>query len=119
MLKSQRGGLLKKRSLTLRKGKTSGSSDKPSTSDRTRYDQYSDCLDGGNGSSYAKKIIILVSIIMTFLICYYIFQFSRVIHKLIGYNGMLVFTRLMGLLLAALAVDLTVKGIINIYQLTV
>jgi multiple antibiotic resistance protein len=31
---------------------------------------------------------------------------------------MLVFTRLMGLLLAALAVDLTVKGIINLYQLT-
>jgi multiple antibiotic resistance protein len=32
---------------------------------------------------------------------------------------MLVFTRLMGLLLAALAVDLTVKGIIDIYQLTI
>ena len=72
----------------------------------------------GGTEAIVQKIIILVSIILTFIICYYIFQFSRGIHKLIGYNGMLVFTRLMGLLLAALAVDLTVKGIINIYQIT-
>jgi multiple antibiotic resistance protein len=31
---------------------------------------------------------------------------------------MLVFTRLMGLLLAALAVDLTARGIIDIFKLT-
>jgi len=73
----------------------------------------------GGTEAIVQKIIILVSIVLTFIICYYIFHFSRGIHKLIGYNGMLVFTRLMGLLLAALAVDLTVKGIINIYQLTV
>lgn len=73
----------------------------------------------GGTETIVQKIIILISIILTFIICYYIFQFSRGIHKLIGYNGMLVFTRLMGLLLAALAVDLTVKGIIDIYQLTI
>lgn len=72
----------------------------------------------GGTEAIMQKIIILVSIMLTFIICYYIFYFSRGIHKLIGYNGMLVFTRLMGLLLAALAVDLTVKGIINLYQLT-
>jgi multiple antibiotic resistance protein len=65
-----------------------------------------------------QKIIILVSIILTFVLCLYIFLFSRRIHKFIGYNGMLVFTRLMGLLLAALAVDLTSTGIINIFNLT-
>ncbi|AKB50277.1 Multiple antibiotic resistance protein [Methanosarcina barkeri str. Wiesmoor] len=75
-------------------------------------------LMGGTGA-IVQKIIILVSITLAFIICYYIFQFSRMIHKLIGYNGMLVFTRLMGLLLAALAVDLIVKGILNIYQLTI
>ncbi|RXA21984.1 MarC family protein [Methanosarcina sp. MSH10X1] len=64
-----------------------------------------------------QKIIILVSIILTFVVCLYVFLFSRRIHKFIGYNGMLVFTRLMGLLLAALAVDLTSTGIINIFNL--
>ena len=64
-----------------------------------------------------QKIIILISIILTFVICLYIFLFSRMIHKFIGYNGMLVFTRLMGLLLAALAVDLISTGIIDIFNI--
>jgi multiple antibiotic resistance protein len=72
----------------------------------------------GGAQTIDQKIIILVSIILTFIVCLYIFLFSRRIHKLIGYNGMLVFTRLMGLLLAALAVDLTATGIINIFKLT-
>ncbi len=72
----------------------------------------------GSTESIEQKIIILVSIILTFVLCLYIFLFSRRIHKFIGYNGMLVFTRLMGLLLAALAVDLTSTGIIDIFHLT-
>jgi multiple antibiotic resistance protein len=72
----------------------------------------------GGTESIEQKIMILVSIILTFVLCLYIFLFARRIHKLIGYNGMLVFTRLMGLLLAALAVDLTATGIINIFHLT-
>ena len=72
----------------------------------------------GGTESLEQKIMILISIILTFILCLYIFLFSRRIHKLIGYNGMLVFTRLMGLLLAALAVNLTATGIINIFHLT-
>jgi multiple antibiotic resistance protein len=64
-----------------------------------------------------QKIIILISIILTFVICLYVFLFSRMIHKFLGYNGMLVFTRLMGLLLAALAVDLISTGIIDIFNI--
>lgn len=71
----------------------------------------------GSTESIHQKILILVSIILTFIICLYIFLFSRRIHKLIGYNGMLVFSRLMGLLLAALAVNLTSIGIINIFHI--
>ena len=73
----------------------------------------------GGSQTIEQKIMILLAIILTFIICLYIFLFSRRIHKMIGYNGMLVFTRLMGLLLAALAVDLTAMGIINIFHLTV
>jgi multiple antibiotic resistance protein len=70
----------------------------------------------GSTENIEQKIIILISIISTFILCLYIFLFSRRIHKFIGYNGMLVFTRLMGLLLAALAVKLTSTGIINIFS---
>jgi multiple antibiotic resistance protein len=72
----------------------------------------------GGTVSIGQKIIILVSILLTFILCLYIFLFSRRIHKIIGYNGMLVFTRLMGLLLAALAVNLTATGIISMFKLT-
>ncbi len=72
----------------------------------------------GSTENIQQKIIILVSIVLTFVLCLYIFLFSRRIHKLIGYNGMLVFTRLMGLLLAALAVSLTSTGITNMFHIT-
>lgn len=65
-----------------------------------------------------QKLIILAAILLTFVLCLYIFFFSRRIHKFLGYTGMLVFTRLMGLLLAALAVNLTSTGLINIFYLT-
>lgn len=70
----------------------------------------------GSTSGYTEKLMILVSIVLTFAITLVIFHFSRRIHKLIGYNGMLVFTRLMGLFLAALAVDLFSTGALNIVR---
>jgi multiple antibiotic resistance protein len=73
----------------------------------------------GMAEGIQQKAIVITSIILTFIICLFIFLFSRSLHKFIGYNGMLVFTRLMGLLLAALAVDLTAAGIINIFGLTI
>ena len=72
----------------------------------------------GGAQSIDQKIIIIVSIILTFILCLYVFLFSRRLHKIIGYNGMLVFTRIMGLLLAALAVDLTATGIIDLFNIT-
>ena len=71
----------------------------------------------GGTETFMQKIMILIAILLTFVICLYIFLFSRRIHTFIGYNGMLVFTRLMGLLLAAIAVDLAAAGIINIFGL--
>ena len=73
----------------------------------------------GAADGVPQKAIVLISIIITFIICLVVFLFSRRLHKFIGYNGMLVFTRLMGLLLAALAVDLTATGIINIFGLVI
>jgi multiple antibiotic resistance protein len=72
----------------------------------------------GGAESIEHKIIIIAAIILTFILCLYVFFFSRRINQLIGYNGMLVFTRVMGLLLAALAVGLIATGIVNIFKLT-
>lgn len=72
----------------------------------------------GGTETVLQKIMILIAILLTFIICLYIFLFSRKIHKFVGYNGMLVFTRLMGLMLGAIAVDLAATGIINIFHLS-
>ncbi|AKB24781.1 Multiple antibiotic resistance protein marC [Methanosarcina sp. MTP4] len=70
----------------------------------------------GSAGGVDQKLIIVLAIVLTFAICLVIFRFSRRIHKIIGYNGMLVFTRLMGLFLAALAVDLVSTGALNIVR---
>ncbi len=70
----------------------------------------------GSAGGVEQKLIIVLAIVLAFAICLVIFRFSRRIHKLIGYNGMLVFTRLMGLFLAALAVDLVSTGALNIVR---
>lgn len=63
-----------------------------------------------------NKIIVLVAIVLTFFICLVFFHFGHKIYEWLGYTGMLVFTRLMGLFLAALAVDFVTKGLFNIFQ---
>lgn len=71
----------------------------------------------GTAPGFQEKIMILAAIVLTFAISLVMFLFSRRIHRFIGYNGMLVFTRLMGLFLAALAVDLVSTGIKNIFPM--
>ena len=62
------------------------------------------------------KLLVGLAILLTFSISLFIFLFSRRINKWVGYTGMLVFTRIMGLFLAALAVNFITQGIWNIYQ---
>ncbi|MBW2596865.1 MAG: NAAT family transporter [Deltaproteobacteria bacterium] len=71
-------------------------------------------LSGGSESVFHQLAVIL-AILLTYLICFMILFFSRRIYKFIGYTGTLVITRLLGLFLAALAVDFITKGIWNIY----
>ncbi len=69
-----------------------------------------------NSNSPYGKLNIILAIIVTFSIAMALFRFSRRIYKHIGHTGILVFTRLMGLLLAAMAVNFIATGIWNIYQ---
>ncbi len=69
----------------------------------------------GSASSILQNIAVLFAILLTFAITMVLFRFSRRIYKFLGYTGMLVFTRLMGLLLAAMAVNFISQGLWNIY----
>ncbi|WP_292468328.1 MarC family protein [Methanolobus sp.] len=69
----------------------------------------------GSAASILQNMAVLFAIMLTFLITLILFRFSRRVYKFLGHTGMLVFTRLMGLLLAAMAVNLIALGIWNIY----
>lgn len=69
----------------------------------------------GSASSLLQNIAVMFAILLTFIITLILFRFSRRVYKFLGYTGMLVFTRLMGLLLAAMAVNFIALGIWNIY----
>jgi multiple antibiotic resistance protein len=69
----------------------------------------------GTAASLLQNISVIVAILLTYLISWILFHFSRRIYRFLGYTGMLVITRLMGLLLAALAVNFIAIGTWNLY----
>ncbi|MDA0524314.1 MarC family protein [Methanococcoides alaskense] len=62
-----------------------------------------------------QKTLIMLALVLTYSITLVTFLFSRRIHKKIGYNGMLVLTRLFGLFLGAISVSMVASGIWGIY----
>ncbi|RZN39088.1 MAG: NAAT family transporter [Methanosarcinales archaeon] len=61
------------------------------------------------------KVVVLLAILLTFIISYVIFISANKINKIIGVTGALVITRVMGLLLGAIAVNFISIGAWNIY----
>ncbi|MDL2260913.1 MarC family protein [Methanimicrococcus sp. OttesenSCG-928-J09] len=68
-------------------------------------------LTGGRG--FLEIIIALVAIVLVYCIAYLMFRSSEAITKRLSYTGMLVITRLLGLLLAAIAVGMILTGFEN------
>lgn len=68
-----------------------------------------------DGPSLEIKMTVMVAILLTFIITYFIFRFSDYFNKVVGMTGMLVMTRLMGLFLGAIAVSFIAEGIWHIY----
>ncbi|HJH27438.1 MAG TPA: hypothetical protein C5S37_11935 [Methanophagales archaeon] len=68
------------------------------------------------GQALELKIIAILAILLTFALSYFIFRFADVINRILGVSGSLVVTRVMGLLLGAIAVNFISIGIWNIYQ---
>ncbi|OEU51427.1 MAG: hypothetical protein BA871_15850 [Desulfuromonadales bacterium C00003096] len=68
------------------------------------------------GSAIELKILVILAILLTFALSYLIFRFANTINKIIGVTGSLVITRVMGLLLGAIAVNFVSIGAWNLYK---
>lgn len=62
------------------------------------------------------KIVAILAIILTFGLSYLIFRFADRVNRILGVVGALVVTRVMGLLLAAIAVNFVAVGIWNMFK---
>ena len=69
----------------------------------------------GAAVSYAEKALVLLAIAFTFLATYVILKFSENIDRALGITGIMVMTRIMGLILGAVAVNFVATGVWNLY----
>jgi len=68
------------------------------------------------GETMDLKIITILAILLTFAVSYIVFRFADKINKILGFTGSLVVTRVMGLLLGAIAVTFISVGVVNLYN---
>ena len=61
------------------------------------------------------KFVAILAILVTFAITFLMFRFSSPLSKILGVTVTLVFTRIMGLLLGAIAINFLATGIKNIF----
>ncbi|MCK9564632.1 MAG: MarC family protein [Methanothrix sp.] len=69
----------------------------------------------GAADSLTKKGLVLLAIGLTFLATFFILKFSQYIDRALGITGIMVMTRIMGLILGAVAVSFVATGIWNLY----
>ncbi|MCX6677478.1 MAG: NAAT family transporter [Methanothrix sp.] len=70
----------------------------------------------GAANSLTEKGLLLLAICLTFLATFFILKFSQYIDRALGITGIMVMTRIMGLILGAVAVSFVATGIWNIYR---
>jgi multiple antibiotic resistance protein len=68
------------------------------------------------GSTLDLKMVVIAAMLLTFALSYLIFRSADRVNRLLGITGALVVTRVMGLLLAAIAVNFVAVGTWNIYR---
>jgi multiple antibiotic resistance protein len=68
------------------------------------------------GKAIELKIITLLTIVLIFIIAYFIFRSADKINKLLGVTVSLAITRIMGLILGAISVHFISEGSWNIYR---
>lgn len=70
----------------------------------------------GAAPGITHKLIVLLALTATFAVTYPILLSSELIDRIMGLTGILVLTRILGLILGAIAVDFAATGAWNIYR---
>jgi multiple antibiotic resistance protein len=70
----------------------------------------------GAAGSLIEKSLVLLAITLTFAATFVILKFSEYIDQALGITGILVTTRIMGLILGAVAVNFVAVGVWNLYR---
>ncbi|HSD57513.1 MAG TPA: MarC family protein [Methanotrichaceae archaeon] len=70
----------------------------------------------GAAFTLSQKVIVLAALSLTFVTTYFILRFSEYIDRALGITGIMVMTRIMGLILGAIAVNFVALGAWNLYQ---
>lgn len=68
------------------------------------------------GKTWELKMLTVLAILLTFFLAYLVFRFADRINKMLGVTISLVITRIMGLILGAIAVNFISVGIWNIFK---
>ncbi len=70
----------------------------------------------GTAVTFPLKALVLAALVLTFVATYFILKFSDYIDQALGITGIMVMTRIMGLILGAIAVNFVAQGAWNLYQ---
>jgi multiple antibiotic resistance protein len=69
----------------------------------------------GTGINILSRTMVIAAVILVLILAFVILKYSLSIFQKIGKTGSIVISRIMGLLLTAIAVDLITTGIIHIF----
>ena len=69
----------------------------------------------GTGIAIFSRMVVVLAVILVLILSFIILRYSLVIFLRIGKTGSILISRIMGLLLTAIAVDLITTGIIHIF----
>ncbi|MCL4452823.1 MarC family protein [Ferroplasma sp.] len=69
----------------------------------------------GTGIDILSRMVVIAAVILVLILAFIILKYSLRIFQRIGKTGSIVISRIMGLLLTAIAVDLITTGIIHIF----
>ncbi len=70
----------------------------------------------GSAGTIVEKGLVILAITMTFVITLFVLRFSEYIDKALGITGIMVLTRIMGLILGAVAVNFVATGAWNLFR---
>lgn len=70
----------------------------------------------GSAGSIVEKGLVILAITVTFVITLYVLRFSEYIDRAMGITGIMVLTRVMGLILGAVAVNFVATGAWNLFR---